>query len=426
MKILVVGGGGREHALAWKLAQSPRVETIFCAPGNPGTAALADNVNIAAEDVSRIVDFARRESIDLTVVGPEDPLAMGLVDRLNEAGLRGFGPSAAAAKIESDKAYAKQIMRKYSIPTAEARIFDKFEAASEYVLSRDEPLVVKAAGLAKGKGVAVCDNPSEALLAVEEIMVGRIHGDAGAQVVIEERLKGPEATLLAFVDGRNIYVMESSQDHKPVGEGDTGPNTGGMGAYSPAPIIDQETLARINREILVPTVDAMARERRPYKGVLYVGLMLTDQGPRVIEFNCRFGDPEAQAVLMRMRSDLVEPMEAAIDGRLDEITIRWDPRPALCVVAASGGYPGSYEKGKTITGVQEAETEKDVAVFHAGTSIADDRLITSGGRVLGITALGDGLANAKHRAYEAAAKIAFEGIYFRKDIGDQALASSST
>ncbi|MBN1346892.1 MAG: phosphoribosylamine--glycine ligase [Phycisphaerae bacterium] len=421
MKILVVGGGGREHAMAWKIKQSPRCSKLLCAPGNAGTAEVGVNVGLAAEDVPGLLKLAKDQKIDLTVIGPEAPLCEGIVDAFEAEGLRVFGPNQAGAQLEGDKAHAKAMMRAHAIPTAEARVFQDFKNAYDYVATRDEPIVVKAAGLAAGKGVIVCDDPPDALLALERIMKKHEFGSAGDTVVVEERLEGQEVSILAFVDGRNIYVMESSQDHKAIGAGDTGPNTGGMGAYCPAPIVTEELMALIERQVLVPIVDAMNRQGTPYKGILYAGLMLTPAGPKVLEFNCRFGDPETQPVLMRLDCDLVEVMEAVIDGKLDQVTLKWDPRPAVCVVMASGGYPGSYEKGKVITGLEEAGALPDVVVFHAGTKAQDGQVVTSGGRVLGVTALGSTIASAKQRAYEAVDKIQYEGAYCRRDIADKAM-----
>ncbi len=421
MNVLLVGSGGREHALAWKLAQSKKLDHLYIAPGNPGTAAFGTNVDIADTEIDRLVEFAQGKQVDLAVIGPEDPLAAGAVDAFEAAGIKAFGPSKAAAKLEADKAFAKQIMRANSIPTAESRTFTDFKDAKAYIASRDEAVVVKAAGLAKGKGVFVCDEPSEAILAAERIMVDGLFGDAGRVVVVEDKLLGQEASILAFVDGRSIYVMESAQDHKPIGEGDTGDNTGGMGAYSPAPIVTEKLLAQIVREVLVPTVDGMNRNETPYKGVLYAGMMLTQGGPRVLEFNVRFGDPETQPILMRMKGDLLEVMLAVCEGRLDQVSLDWDKRPAVCVVMASGGYPGAYEKGKEILGLEEAGKMEDVMVFHAGTATRDGQIVTSGGRVLGVTALGETIARAKSRAYEAVDKISFEGAYYRRDIADKAI-----
>jgi len=421
MKVLIVGGGGREHALALRAAQSPRVSAVLCAPGNAGTAALGDNVPVPAENIDGLLALVRERGVDLTLVGPEAPLCAGIVDRFREAGHRIFGPTAAAARIEGDKAYAKELMRAARIPTAEARIFRRFADARNYALTRDCSLVVKAAGLAAGKGVIVCDEPAQAVLTLEKIMLERIFGDAGDTVVVEEQLEGPELSVLALVDGTTIYVLESSQDHKRVGDGDTGPNTGGMGAYSPAPVATDAVMAQIERDVLVPIVDVLNRDRCPYQGVLYAGLMLTPAGPKVLEFNCRFGDPEAQAVLPRLQTDLIETVEAVVDGRLDQIELRWDPRPAVCVVVASGGYPGGYERGKVIEGLGEASALPDVTVFHAGTRLVDRTIITDGGRVLGVTALGDDIASARARAYEAVDRIRFEGAFCRHDIASRAL-----
>ncbi|MBN2511907.1 MAG: phosphoribosylamine--glycine ligase [Sedimentisphaerales bacterium] len=421
MNVLLVGSGGREHAIAWKLSQSKKLRKLYIAPGNPGTAQHGENVAISDTDIPALIAFAKSKKIDLAVIGPEDPLSAGIVDEMEKAGIMAFGPSGAAAQIEADKAFSKQIMRSNSIPTAEGRTFDKFEDAKAFIATRDEPVVVKAAGLAKGKGVFVCDDPSEAILAAERIMVGKLFGDAGKTVVVEDKLLGQEASILAFVDGKSIYVMESAQDHKPIGDGDTGDNTGGMGAYSPAPIVSDAMMNQIIREVLIPTVDGMNRNDTPYKGVLYAGMMLTQGGPRVLEFNARFGDPETQPILMRMKSDLLEVLVAVCQGKLDDVTIRWDQRPAVCVVMSSGGYPGNYEKGKVITGLDAAAKLKDVMVFHAGTAEKDGQIVTAGGRVLGVTALGDTIAEAKAKAYEAVALIAFEGAYCRKDIADKAI-----
>jgi len=421
MDVLLIGSGGREHAIAWKLRQSKQLGKLYIAPGNAGTALCGQNVAIKDNDVAALVDFAREKKVGLAIVGPEDPLAAGLVDALEAVGVKAFGPSGAAAQLEADKVFAKQLMRSCAVSTAEARVFDRFEEAKAYIASRDEPVVVKAAGLAKGKGVIVCDDPADGILAAEKIMVDKAFGAAGDKVVVEDKLLGEEASILAFVDGRNIYLMESSQDHKPIGEGDTGPNTGGMGAYSPAPVVNENMMNKITREILVPVVDAMNRQGTPYKGVLYAGLMITSGGPRVLEFNVRFGDPETQPILMRLQSDLLEVCLAACEGRLEEITLRWDPRPAVCVVMASGGYPGDYEKGKVITGLEKAQELEDVAVFHAGTREDNGDVVTSGGRVLGVTALGADVAAAQARAYEAVDCIQFEGAYCRRDIADKAI-----
>jgi len=420
MKVLVVGSGGREHALVWKIKKSSAVKRIFCAPGNAGTAELADNADIAADDVAGLCRFARQEKIDLAIIGPEDALCAGIVDAMEAEGIRAFGPSRAAAELEGNKAFAKQLMRQYAVPTAEARIFTSYHDARNYIATRDTGLVVKAAGLAKGKGAIVCDEPADALLAVERIMQRREFGDAGNTVVVEERLVGPEASILAFVDGHNIYVMESAQDHKPVGDGDTGPNTGGMGAYSPTPIVTDEVLAQVERQVFVPVIDGLRREGITYRGVLYAGLMLTHNGPKILEFNCRLGDPETQPILYRLKSDLVAAIDAVLAGRLDKTTLRWNPWPAVCVVIASGGYPGTYKSGVAISGLENVSSDH-VTVFHAGTRRVGNRVVTAGGRVLGVTAAAPTLTEARQRAYEVVDKIPFEGAFCRRDIGAKAL-----
>jgi phosphoribosylamine--glycine ligase len=424
MNVLLIGSGGREHAIAWKLAQSKDLTKLYIAPGNPGTAQCGQNIPIASVHADELLDFARQNDVGLVVVGPEDPLVAGLVDAFEAAGIKAFGPSADAAQLEADKAFAKQLMRSSSISTAEGRTFDRFSDAKAYIASRDEPVVVKAAGLAKGKGVFVCDDPADGILAAEKIMCDKVFGPAGDRIIVEDKLLGEEASILAFVDGRNIYIMESSQDHKPIGDGDTGPNTGGMGAYSPAPVVTEDIMNHITREILVPVVDGMNRNGTPYKGILYAGLMITGGGPRVLEFNVRFGDPEAQPILARLKSDLLEVLLAVCDGTLDQITLEWDRRPAVCVVMASGGYPGDYEKGKKIVGLQEAQQLKDVIVFHAGTKDMDGDIVTNGGRVLGVTALGQTIRDAKEKAYRAVDKIKFDGAYCRRDIADKAIKGS--
>jgi phosphoribosylamine--glycine ligase len=426
MNVLLIGNGGREHAIAWKLAQSKDLDKLYIASGNPGTARCGQNVPIKAEDTDKLLTFARENRVGLVVVGPEDPLAAGIVDAFESAGINAFGPAAAAARLEADKAFAKQLMRSASIPTAEARTFDRFADAKAYIATRDEAVVVKAAGLAKGKGVFVCDDPADGILAAEKIMCDKIFGPAGDKIIVEDKLLGEEASILAFVDGRNIYVMESSQDHKPIGDGDTGPNTGGMGAYSPAPVVTEEIMSQITREILVPVVDSMNRNGTPYKGVLYAGIMITPAGPRVLEFNVRFGDPETQPILMRLKSDLLQVCLAVCKGTLEDVTLRWDPRPAVCVVMASGGYPDNYQKGKKITGLDEAEQIQDVIVFHAGTKTQNGDIVTDGGRVLGVTALGQTIADAKIRAYQAVEKIKFEGAYYRRDIAGKAIKKRKT
>ena len=421
MKVLVIGGGGREHALAWKLADSPHVTDLWCLPGNPGTAQLAENVAIDVGDFRAIEKFVRHTGIQFVVIGPEDPLAAGLADRMVAAGVKVFGPSQQAAQIEADKWFAKELMRHQAIPTAEARSFSDADAADEFVKTRDEPCVVKAAGLAKGKGVTVCHSPAEALAAIDRIMRKNEFGDAGARVVIEEMLSGPECSVMAIVDKRTIYVLEPAQDHNPVNDGDTGPMTGGMGANSPTPVITPAMLEQIERDVLVPAVDGLARDGIEYRGVLYAGLMLTPGGPKVLEFNCRMGDPETQPLMMRLKSDLLEILLATAEGRLDEIKIEWDERPAVCVVAASGGYPGKYATGVPIAGVDDADAMPNVKVFHSGTRLNGKTLVTDGGRVLGVTALGNTVADAQRRAYAAMEKIHFDGMHYRRDIAHQAL-----
>ena len=421
MNVLLTGNGGREHAIAWKLAQSKETNKLFIAPGNPGTSKCGTNIDIKADELDKLVDFARANKIGLAVIGPEDPLAAGIVDRFEAAGIKAFGPSGAAAQLEADKAFAKQIIKANAIPTAESRTFDNFRDAKTYIASRDEAVVVKAAGLAKGKGVFVCDEPAQGIIAAEKIMCDKIFGSAGDKIVVEDKLLGQEASILAFVDGRNIYVLETSQDHKPIGDEDTGPNTGGMGAYSPAPVVTEKIMEQITREMLVPIVDGMNKNGTPYKGIIYAGIMITQGGPRVLEFNVRFGDPETQPILARLKSDLLEAMLATCNGTLDKITLEWDSRPAVCIVMASGGYPDDYEKGKIITGLENAEALGDVIVFHAGTAEKNGQIVTAGGRVLGVTALGNDIAQAQAKAYQAVEKIKFEKAYYRKDIADKAI-----
>ncbi|MHB0946809.1 MAG: phosphoribosylamine--glycine ligase [Sedimentisphaerales bacterium] len=421
MNVLLVGNGGREHAIAWKLSKSKNLSKLFIAPGNPGTAKCGINIDIQTNEYDKLIRFAKDNNVGLAVIGPEDPLSDGIVDMFEKAGIKAFGPSGAAAQIEADKAFAKKIMKANSVPTAESKTFEVFSEAKAYIASRDEAVVIKAAGLAKGKGVYVCDEPSDGINAAEKMMCDKIFGKAGATILVEDKLLGQEASILALVDGKNIYVLETAQDHKAIGDGDTGPNTGGMGAYSPAPVVTEKIMEQIIREILVPTVDGMNRNGTPYKGVLYAGVMITQGGPRTLEFNARFGDPETQPILARLKSDLLEAMLATCDGTLDKITLEWDERPAVCVVMASGGYPGDYEKGKVITGVDEAEKLGDVNVFHAGTEAKDGKVVSSGGRVLGVTALGKTIADAQAKAYKAVEKISFEKAYYRKDIADKAI-----
>ena len=424
MKVLIVGNGGREHALAWKIAQSSRVDRLLIAPGNAGTAEEGENVDISPGDVPRLIDFASQNKIDLTVVGPEAPLAAGIVDAFAEAKLRIFGPTQAAAELESSKVFCKNLLRHADVPTADFQSFPDAKTAITYLKEREDvPVVVKADGLAAGKGVIICENRDEALEAVDRIASRKEFGAAGNQLVIEERLEGEEASVLAFTDGRTILTLPSCQDHKPAHDGDTGPNTGGMGAYCPTPLVTEELLARVEESVLVPTVHQLKRSRRPFKGVLYAGLMVTNQGIRVLEYNARFGDPECQPLLMRLESDLLDVLEATVDGRLDEIgSLKWDPRPAVCVVMASEGYPGSYERGYPIRGLDEAAQLEDVKVFHAGTATSDGQVVTNGGRVLGVTAMGRSISVAKLQAYTAVKCIRFSGAWCRKDISDRALA----
>ncbi len=492
MKVLVVGKGGREHALVWKLAQSPRVIKVYCAPGNAGTAVDGENVPIEAHDFAGLIAFAKREKIHLTVIGPEDPLAAGIVDAFQAAGLRVFGPTKAAAQIEASKVFSKRLMRHADVPTAEFHVFDHPQPARQYLLSRDvaqvdglmlpgpfpperiskgedgrryvklykliegshrrlaidvperfrgksylthavlshsEPCVVKADGLAAGKGVFVCDDSEQALVAIERIMTREEFGRAaGRQIVIERRLEGEELSVFALVSHRTIVPLPPTQDHKRLLDGDRGPNTGGMGAYCPAPKGTPELLAKVDADIFVPIVHAMKRNRIPFSGCLFAGLMLTAQGPRVLEFNARFGDPETQTLMMRLKTDLLDLFDAVVDEDLERFAARpieWDPRPAVCVVLASGGYPGKAESGKIISGLDEVAKLPDVQVFHAGTKVDHGRILTDGGRVLGVTALGTTLAEAKHRAYEAVRKIHFTGMQYRSDIADKALAPSA-
>jgi len=421
MKVLLIGSGGREHAMAWKLAESARVSELFVAPGNAGTAQVAENVAIDPLKFKEVEKFIRKAGIEFVVIGPEDPLAAGLADFVKSLKIPVFGPTKEAAAVEADKWFAKELMRHQAIPTAEARAFTDPDAADEYIRVHDSGCVVKAAGLAKGKGVTVCYRPQDALEAIDRIMRKKEFGEAGGRVVIEEKLSGPEVSILALVDRSAIYVLESAQDHKTVEDGDTGPMTGGMGAYSPTPLITSSMLAQIERQILVPAVDGLRRDGVEYSGVLYAGLMITPNGPKVLEFNCRFGDPETQPLMMRLKSDLAEVLLATAEGRLSKIELKWDPRPAICVVAASGGYPGSFKSGMPISGIEKADGMTDVKVFHAGTALKDGKVVSSGGRVLGVTAIGKTLVDAQRKAYSAMGQIHFEGMHFRKDIGMQAI-----
>jgi phosphoribosylamine---glycine ligase len=417
MRVLVIGGGGREHALVWKISQSPKVTDIYCAPGNAGTAEIADNLPIAADQVDQLLEFAQKNEIGLTVVGPEQPLVMGIVDQFEKKGLRIFGPTGRAAELEGSKAFSKNIMKKYGLPTADYEIFNSHELAQRYFDKETGPIVVKASGLAAGKGVILCSNSAEGLNAVNTIMKDKSFGEAGDQVVIEEFLEGQEVSVLAFSDGNTVLLMDSAQDHKSALDGDKGLNTGGMGAYSPAPIFTNILRQNVHDKIMLPLVQAMKSEGRPYKGILYAGLMLTKNGPKTLEFNARFGDPETQPLLVRMESDIVPLFEACIDGTLDQHELRWKAEPSVCVVMAAEGYPGSYEKGKEISGLDEARSLLDVVVFHAGTKTEEGKVLTNGGRVLGVTATGTDTPTAIKKAYEAVDNIQWDGIHFRKDIG---------
>lgn len=417
MKILVVGGGGREHALAWKLAQSPRLSKLYCAPGNAGMAELGEMVDIGAEDIPALEAFAVREGIDLTVVGPEMPLVDGIVDTFSAAGLKVFGPSREAARMEGSKAFAKRLMLEEGIPTGRAEIFEDYDSALKYLRSLGAPVVVKADGLAAGKGVIIADSLEMAEEALRQCMVDGRFGAAGSQVLIEEFLEGQEASLLTLVDGETILPLAPAQDYKRIGDGDAGPNTGGMGSYCPVPVLDPATYQRVVEEVLQPSASALVKRGIHFRGILYAGVILTTGGPKVLEYNVRFGDPETQAVLPRLSSDLLEAMLAVAEGRLSGLKLDWSDQPCVTLVMASGGYPGDYEKGFVISGLEEAAAMDGVAVFHAGTRLdGDGRVVTAGGRVLNVSGWGRDFAAARERAYAAAARISFEGAYYRKDI----------
>lgn len=424
MKVLVLGSGGREHALAWKLKQSPSVTQVFCAPGNAGIGLDAVNVDISATDTPRLLKFVDKERIDLTVVGPEIPLVAGVVDEFLKAGHAIFGPTAKAAELEGSKRFSKELMKRANVPTADFSSFTNAAEANSYLDEREiERCVVKADGLAAGKGVVVCSNREEARDTIKRMLILKEFGAAGARIVIEERLVGEEASLLALVDGKTIVPLEAAQDHKAAFDGDTGPNTGGMGVYCPTPVMTPDLIDLVVEKVLVPVVHQLKKEGRPFRGCLYAGLMLTSQGPKVLEFNVRFGDPETQAVLMRLKSDLGLALMAAATGTLEDMPpLEWDPRPSVCVVMASAGYPGEYQKGKAIRGLDDAAQIADAKVFHAGTIRGeDDQILTDGGRVLGVTALGDTISQAKLRAYQTVKCIRWEGAWCRKDISDKAI-----
>lgn len=421
MKVLVIGSGGREHALAWKLGQSPKVDKVYVAPGNAGTAIDAENVPISEKDFPALIEFCKKNDVELVVVGPEAPLSAGAVDAFTEAGIRAFGPNKKAARIEGSKVFCKEVLNKAYVPTAAAHSFDNAFDAYDFIdSSADEGFVVKADGLAAGKGVVVASSKEEAKEAVKQIAEDRAFGDAGARFLIEERLTGQEASVLAITDGHAIVPLQPAQDHKAAYDGDKGPNTGGMGAYCPASLVDDEKMRWIGEKVLLPTVMTLNRLETPFKGVLYAGLMMTPKGPRVLEYNARFGDPECQPLLSRLKTDLVDIVEATIDEKLADIDpLEWDERPAVCVVMASKGYPGPYVKGKPISGLDEAAKLPDVKVFHAGTKLIDGVVYTNGGRVLDVVALGDSVADAKRKAYEAVAKISWEGAWCRSDVADK-------
>ena len=424
MNVLVIGSGGREHALAWKVAQSPRVGTVYVAPGNAGTAAEAGIKNIALDvmDFDGLADFAAQNGVGLTIVGPEAPLVEGVVDFFRERGLRCFGPGKGAAQLEGSKAFTKDFLARHNIPSAAYGNFTELEPALAYLREQGAPIVVKADGLAAGKGVIVAETLEQAEGAVTDMLSGNAFGEAGCRVVIEEFLEGEEASFIVMVDGVNVLPMATSQDHKRIGEGDTGPNTGGMGAYSPAPVVDAAVNRRIMEQVILPTVAGMAAEGNAYTGFLYAGLMITDDGqPKVIEYNCRFGDPETQPIMVRLQSDLVDLCDSALDGTLNQATAQWDQRCAIGVVLAAGGYPASYNKGTPIRGL-DAPQPDSIKVFHAGTALAGDRVVTSGGRVLCVTALGEDIAAAQRACYEAADKITWDGVTLRRDIGWRAIA----
>ncbi len=417
MKVLVVGGGGREHAIVWKISQSPKVSKIYCAPGNGGISEIAECVDIRATDIDGMVQFAKDNQIDLTVVAPDDPLALGMVDALEAEGLKAFGPNKKAAQIESSKVFAKGLMKKYNIPTAEYEVFDDYEEAVAYIKAADYPLVIKADGLALGKGVIIAEDREQAQEALNAIMVEKIFGNAGKRVVIEEFLTGTEVSVLAFTDGKTIVPMVSSQDHKRAYDGDRGPNTGGMGTFSPSRVYTPDIAEEVEKTIMEPTVKAMRQEGCPFKGVLYFGLILTEKGPKVLEYNARFGDPETQVILPRLKTDLIDIFLAVIDEELDKIDIQWEDNAAVCVILASGGYPGDYKKGYEIFGLEALEDGTDTLVFHAGTIKKNGKYYTNGGRVLGITAVSENLDKAIEKVYEKVKLVSFTDMYYRKDIG---------
>ncbi len=421
LKILIIGSGGREHAVGWKISQSARAGEIFFAPGNAGTMEIGTNVDISAKDINTLLDFVRKEEIDLTLALPDDPLALGIVDVFKENGFKIWGPSRGAAELEWSKAYAKDFMKRHSLPTAKFQTFTNYDKAKEYLKDQPLPVVIKASGLALGKGVVICKNIGEALHTLEDMMIKKIFGEAGTEVVIEEFMQGPEISTHAFSDGKTYKIFPTAQDHKKIGEGDTGPNTGGMGTIAPVPFVGDKFLSLVEKEIIAKAISASSSDGRPFRGVLYPGLMLTKDGPKILEFNARFGDPETQTYMRLLETDLLDIIEASLDRKLHEINIDWYDGAACTIVLASAGYPGEYEKGKLISGINNAEQDGDVVVFHAGTKIIDGDLVTNGGRVLGVSARGKDLYEALTKAYMAVGKISFEGMQYRKDIGKSAL-----
>ncbi|UCD34721.1 MAG: phosphoribosylamine--glycine ligase [Nitrospiraceae bacterium] len=421
MKVLVIGGGGREHALVWKLSQSPRVDKIYCAPGNAGISEIAECVDIRTDDAEALLDFVKYNWIDLTVVGPEAPLTAGIVDAFVKEDRRIFGPDKRGAQLEGSKIFAKDFMRKYGIPTAEYKTFSSYLQAGEYVRLKGAPIVVKADGLAAGKGVIVAGTVEEALEALKMIMKDRAFGDAGGRVLVEECLQGEEASFMVLTDGKTVVPLATSQDHKRIFDGDRGPNTGGMGAYSPAPVVTEALREEIMKDIIGPIMNGLSRERITFRGVIYVGIMVCDGRPYVLEFNVRFGDPEAQPILMRLNSDFFDLLKATAEGRLSEVVVRWKKESAVCVVLSSKGYPGPYEKGIPIRGLDSFRNDNNVMVFHGGTALNGGVVVTAGGRVLGVTALGTDIKAARDNAYQAVERIRFEGMHYRKDIGDKAI-----
>ncbi|UCH45356.1 MAG: phosphoribosylamine--glycine ligase [Nitrospiraceae bacterium] len=421
MKVLVVGGGGREHSLVWKLQQSPRVTKIYCAPGNAGISEIAECIDIQADNIEALLDFVKYEWIDLTVVGPEVPLAAGIVDAFVKEERRIFGPDSTGAQLEGSKQFAKDFMQKYGIPTAEYRAFSSYQPAEEYIRLKGAPIVLKADGLAAGKGVIIAQTVDEAVKALKLIMKDKAFGDAGSRVVIEQCLKGEEASFMIVTDGKTVVPLATSQDHKRIFDGDKGPNTGGMGAYSPAPVVNESLRAEIMDSIIAPVMKGLTKESINFRGVIYVGVMVCEGKPYVLEFNVRFGDPEAQPILMRLESDLFELLKATAEGRLADVKVTWKEDAAVCVVLSSRGYPGSYDKGDVITGLDEFKGRDDVVIFHAGTKLKGHNIVTSGGRVLGVTALGNDIVTAKRNAYKAIDKISYNGMHYRKDIADKAI-----